>query len=178
MTPFIINVRYFKLGRPYETTSFFRFSSIFRGLLDFADRCNHWEPAPSGDDAGLAKERSFLHGLRCVQYIRYCDVFSKEVGRRHLPTNLHCMPLDTTTTSPTQPFFFYVMTTGYYNIIFEVIIVVLQRHRYRRRSQRTSKTVAAAEVEIMACGGYDRSIILAKRGGRGGCRPTLNRSLS
>ena len=106
MTPFIINVRYFKLGRPYETTSFFRFSSIFRGLLDFADRCNHWEPAPSGDDAGLAKERSFLHGLRCVQYIRYCGVFSKGVGRRHLPTNLHCMPLDTTTTSPTQPLFF------------------------------------------------------------------------
>ena len=79
---------------------------------------------------------------------------------------------------PRSLFFFYVMTTGYYNIIFEVIIVVLQRHRYRRRSQRTSKTVAAAEVEIMACGGYDRSIILAKRGGRGGCRPTLNRSLS
>ena len=104
---------------------FLRFSSIFKGLLDFADRCNHWEPEPSSDDAGLAKERSLLHGLRCVQYIRYCGVFSKGVGRRHLPTNLHCMPLDTTTTSPTQPFFsLYVMTAGYYNIIFEVIIVV------------------------------------------------------
>jgi hypothetical protein len=88
MSPFIINIRWFKLGRPYETTPFFIFSSNFKGLLNLADLRNHWEPAPSGNDAGLTKERSCLHGLRCVQYIRYYGVFSKGDGRRHLPNTL------------------------------------------------------------------------------------------